>query len=663
MDLVHIAKDTKAILTGFKNSELDCAVIDEIIYNIEKGKINFMVCGEFSAGKSSLINAIIGHQLLPVADIPLTSRQIEIIHAKKPYIKCHWSNSIDEQTQKKVQKTIDDIENSRKTKTEDRVKWITENQELEYHPMSIKNISAFLWAIETASSCITRGNEFCSKVIDKTDTPKQKSQSALKNILSSKHVNMIDKIIIGVSLPCSLHDASFIDVPGEGSINTYLHNAKIAQQSTQIILHVFDAEHIGSRISENILQEYKKYNAHVVYIVNKIDTLNDLALNEALNLLSSKYSIRSLKVSALYENGASLLKKEYCTVKQILDNPKINLQSLILSDRWDFRNIENNRKITEMFLHDASNIEHLRKRIAEEINNRKGSINSFHQGKIELVLCKYKQICLSAISQNNNSIDLIQAKATVNQNEEEIAEIDSFIKRCLTRYDVLFPYFVREGLLDILDETEKALSLSLSRNYNAFEKNVKCAVKKSLIYPAEYRIKQHTDDFYFSIKSDISSFMSQKKINIPSTSNLDFSWSSKDAFYSKVFNQSVSTLSSIIKNKKDKPLLSLFRTKALSEYRTKKRQECLAVWHKDILNIFTEEANKIHACNWIRLDRYFAPIRKRKLLTEYELDGNKMKLHNLELKCSQINFNISFIQSKLDNLLNLLKTNGGCYES
>lgn len=661
MDLVRIAKDTKEILTGFKNSELDCTLIDEIVYNIEKRKIDFMVCGEFSSGKSSLINALIGYQLLPVADIPLTSKQIEIIHAEKPHVRCHWSDSVDEHIKNAIKKTIKDIENSRKTNIEDRTKWITGNYELEYYPICMKDISAFLWAIEAASNGVTKERCIKTKKDNKTALFKKKEQKTLQNLLSSIHADKIDKIIIGIPLPCSLHDASFIDVPGEGSINTYLHNTIVAQQSSQIILHVFDAEHVGSIITDNILKEYKKHNANVVYIINKIDTLNDSALDAASKLLSSKYRIKTINVSALYENGACLLKKNCCTVKQILENPRINLQSLILSDRWDFKNIENNRKITESFLHDSSNVEFLRKRITEE--TRKGSFIKFHQDKIELILNKYKQMCRSAINQNNNSIDLIQAKATINQNESEIAEIDDFIKKCLTRYDVQFPHFVREGLLAILDETEKALSLSLSKNYYAYEKNVKWAVKKDLIYPAEYKIKQHTDEFYFSIKSEISSFMAKKKINVPSTSNLDFSWSSKDAFYSKVFNKSVSTLSAVIKEKKDKPLLSLFRTKALLEYRTRKRHECLTAWRKDILLIFSEEANKIHAYNWIRLDRFFVPLRNRKRLIEYELDNNKMKLQNLEWKRSQINFNINFIQSKIDNLLNLLKTYGGCYES
>lgn len=50
---------------------------------LEKGEFNLAVCGKVKNGKSSLINALIGKELLPVCTDVATSRVFKISHSKE----------------------------------------------------------------------------------------------------------------------------------------------------------------------------------------------------------------------------------------------------------------------------------------------------------------------------------------------------------------------------------------------------------------------------------------------------------------------------------------------------------------------------------------------------------------------------------------------------
>ena len=86
MQLVDAIVKLKNYLQKWPDSEEDCALLEEYISQLQQKMVTIAVEGEFSSGKSSLINALIGYQLLPTADRPLTSRRVEILHSDKLYV-------------------------------------------------------------------------------------------------------------------------------------------------------------------------------------------------------------------------------------------------------------------------------------------------------------------------------------------------------------------------------------------------------------------------------------------------------------------------------------------------------------------------------------------------------------------------------------------------
>ncbi len=66
--------------------ELYKSKLEEIAQRYSQGKIHLAVLGQFKRGKSSLLNALLGAQLLPTAVIPLTSVPTYIRYSEQPYV-------------------------------------------------------------------------------------------------------------------------------------------------------------------------------------------------------------------------------------------------------------------------------------------------------------------------------------------------------------------------------------------------------------------------------------------------------------------------------------------------------------------------------------------------------------------------------------------------
>lgn len=94
--IIEISQQLKSQLLGVMNSMTAFTIKypkaglpnaeDDFIKSkslLEKGEFNFAICGKVKSGKSSLINALIGRELLPVSNDVATSCVFKISHAEK----------------------------------------------------------------------------------------------------------------------------------------------------------------------------------------------------------------------------------------------------------------------------------------------------------------------------------------------------------------------------------------------------------------------------------------------------------------------------------------------------------------------------------------------------------------------------------------------------
>lgn len=63
--------------------------IEQLLQKMESGSLYIAFCGHFSAGKSSLINKLCGHQLLPSSPIPTSANIVRISSGESGAIVVH----------------------------------------------------------------------------------------------------------------------------------------------------------------------------------------------------------------------------------------------------------------------------------------------------------------------------------------------------------------------------------------------------------------------------------------------------------------------------------------------------------------------------------------------------------------------------------------------
>lgn len=72
--------------TQFEGTTL-VELVEEVIKRLESERLRVLVIGRFSAGKSTLINALLGEAVLPASPVPTTGVLCEIRHAEPPHKK------------------------------------------------------------------------------------------------------------------------------------------------------------------------------------------------------------------------------------------------------------------------------------------------------------------------------------------------------------------------------------------------------------------------------------------------------------------------------------------------------------------------------------------------------------------------------------------------
>lgn len=609
MNILSVTKSIKNILREIPGSQQDCSKLDDYISQLESRLVNVCVFGEFSSGKSSVINALISYPLLPVADRPLTSKVIAVKHSENPYLICRWSSSLTRDAARIIKKTLTTIESriatKRKDKNGNRIKWVDEMMGIEYHAPDMLCIKNFLWILQASQyddMCIpgAKGCKWISAVVtfikDICRSFRNKRESSGKKIKKLPiHAELIDKIEVGLPLPTGLNNACFLDAPGAGSVYTYSAITENAAQTSQIIMHVFDAEHIGSKLTEEMLGDAEHHDATTTYVLNKRDSLSDSSLKEVCSLLHEKYAIEPIAVSALYENCSCMLANGVCKVASVLNNPKVNLNLLMSSAAWDRCNMENNRNVLVKYLHELSNCESLGKQIASSIDImekdrlhdfcRKAlyNISEFYLQKVrcrlaEMEMPPSRNKLLSEISALQNLCQLIE-----DYREDEMRKFDSDCAQGIST-----------ALNNVQKKFDKALSNSLALSFDQFECGLKASVASALSFHFAYEIQSVIDGYFAKSRLRRDAFITENKLEItPKAPLAPLDWGSEEHFLSLVQKQTCSILRPILKDTAAKPWLSFIRPGALEAYRKQKRKLCMQEWRIRIVDVFSEEEKRI----------------------------------------------------------------------
>jgi len=630
MDILNIAKQVISVLRQIPNSTSDCEKIDDYISQLETQSVNLCVSGEFSSGKSSLINSLISYPLLPTADLPLTSKRIEIKHSDQLYLTCWLSKTVTREARQTVCRWLSSFEAGHVGKAgrriRDRIRWDKDCTRMTYSPVDVVCIRNFLYWLE------------CQKQYDLNSRKRDgnhKWASAFvafikllwrKEKLLPFRKDEIEKIEIGLQLPDGLKSACILDIPGDGSIYAYNSNTKLATYTAQLVMHVLDAEHIGSKLTDAKLSECKD-EATNIYVLNKIDTVGDTSLRDALLLLQERYQIVPVSVSALYENCACMLTHAVCSVTDLLNNPKVNLGPVVMSSEWKSDDLEANCSLVANYLHKASNASTLIDVVSSQLKQS--------QLRMGFVCCERMREILKLYAHKVD--ELIESITMPSRREKLLSEIDvvralcssieEFNKSAYDNFNLEFVPQINAALNNLLKHLDKVLSNSLSLSFEQFEDRLQASVSSTFSFPVACEVKNVVETYFAQHKNKCVGYVSSNKLHIQF---LPVTWDPKLDFLKLLQSSTCSAIGQILNDTSEKPWFSFARPRALDEYRRKQHHRCMRQWRSQMKLLLAEQGIQIVDAYKRLLLESLSPLRGLLVEKENNLKAAQSALSNMD---------------------------------
>ena len=297
------------------NYKSDILGIDEYHKYLQTNKIKIAVLGEFSSGKSSLLNALLKNHIFPTGDLPFTGLPISIESSDKLCLKINILNNYLKKFENILLNIINNyrINSCSKITLEDFC--ISTNgsntSTISYYPTGIDELNSCLLELATTSDV-----KNCTQIRKK----RLKNSSILKKILFylknkfglapyNIQYEKIKDIVINAPFDSILKKLSFVDLPGTDDINSRCDIKETEQfKNSNLVFLVLNAERTASVINEN-LQDWLNEHKNYIIIVNKIDLIDLDTFNKIQSKLSMKYDGSIFFVSSLLADIAYVLKK------------------------------------------------------------------------------------------------------------------------------------------------------------------------------------------------------------------------------------------------------------------------------------------------------------------------------------------------------------------
>lgn len=370
--------------------------IDSLKRSVCYDRYRVTVFGAFSAGKSTLLNALMGADYLPSADLPTTNVTTEIFRSEQFYLfmpNCDFTGVQLKALQEEVSKDIPGG---------------TFLKELQRDGQKISGVGV---AFQPDDSKGFR------QVIAQLASEQSRHETGLSKFKKLIKDGTCTVLQLGIpNVPEWLGEITLTDAPGAGSV--YKGHESIIDEiipKTQLVLYVVESPKAGSSVDEWLCNRIvNSYRRKVFFVLNKIDQQNNDEINDALAELKEHIpSVKAgndgeptppkpefLKSSALCETFANRLSEGSATIADLIDNKKLSISKLLVSDEWTKAGNEQERKNAAIkFLREQSLFDKLRERIKSYL----------HEENKELPFCERAESLVKAYGQEMDAIN----KATI----------------------------------------------------------------------------------------------------------------------------------------------------------------------------------------------------------------------------------------------------------
>lgn len=290
--------------------------IDSVQRSICYDRYRVTVFGAFSAGKSTLLNALIGSDYLPSADLPTTNVTTEIFRSEQFYVFMPNCDITKAQAIALQEEVSTEIPGGTFLESLERDGQTISGVGVAFQPNNSKEFRKVIEQLADQQSCHETGlPKFKKRIKDGSSTVLQ----------------------LGIpNLPEWLGEITLTDAPGAGSV--YKGHESIIDDiipKTQLVLFVVESPKAGSSVDEWLCNRImNSYRRKVFFVLNKIDQQNDDEIDDALAELKEHIppsragsdgeppppKPEFLKCSALCETVANRLSDGSATIANLIDN-------------------------------------------------------------------------------------------------------------------------------------------------------------------------------------------------------------------------------------------------------------------------------------------------------------------------------------------------------
>ncbi len=376
--------------------------LDNCVRYARYGRYHVTTLGVFSSGKSTLINSLLENRILPAADLPVTAITTEIYHSDQ--------TSIFIPMEKVSNEIITSFRNGLSSFfTEDKGEFVCS---LNRDGEKFSGIGAISYS---------QDNKLIYSIIEELTSQQKRKQEpflALKDILDSNH----DLVLwIGLSkIPEWLKDIVLTDAPGTGSIDDsheIIINKVIPE--SQLVLYLIESTKAGSAIDKSFCDRISNtYHRKIFYILNKIDQQNKDEQDDALDcakrcvpeVSQDGTAPEFLKVSGLYALMATELRSNLISVENVVCDPKINLNLLLVDPKWAKADENEKNKLLADFLFERSLFHSLTSRIEEYLKYENKELAIIQQSYVTIF-----GIAKSILQNCNKSILVLNSDRTLEE--------------------------------------------------------------------------------------------------------------------------------------------------------------------------------------------------------------------------------------------------------
>lgn len=366
--------------------------IDAIEQSIRYDRYRVTVFGAFSSGKSTLLNALMGTDYLPSADLPTTNITTEIFRSARFYLFMPRGDILEAQIKEALRNEISkDVSGG------------TFLEGLERDGQMIKGVGI---AFEPNDS---RGFR---QAIAQLASEQRRDENALSRFKKQIRDGQGSVLQLGIpDLPEWLGEITLTDAPGAGSV--YKGHESIIDDiipKTQLVLYVVESPKAGSSVDEWLCNRIvNSYHRKVFFVLNKTDQQNNDEIDDALAELKEHIPFVNagtdgepipprpefLKTSVLCETMANRLADGSATIADFIDSKKLSVSKLLVSEERTKAANENERKNAAIrFLRKQSQFDKLRERIKSYL----------HEENKELPFCERAEVLVKTFGQEMDTV-------------------------------------------------------------------------------------------------------------------------------------------------------------------------------------------------------------------------------------------------------------------